>query len=133
MRRAKILPILATATLCSAAAAPSSDFEFGSQGVCNDHMASRKDKLTLRRLRDGTVQARVVFNYSCLWEGDQAPRVDYLTDRVQLRADWGCDEIAVDLLCKQELTFRLTRAVARGTRIHFGFGSEEPHLSAIAP
>jgi hypothetical protein len=132
MRRAKILATLAIAALCSAGTPPPQDFEFKSKGVCSDREPIREDKLTLRRGRNAIVQARIVFTYGCFAE-EYAPDVRYLADKVQLRVERGCGEIAVDLVCKQELTFRLRRQVARGTPVVFGFNSDEPHLRAVAP
>jgi hypothetical protein len=133
MRRAKILATLAIASLCSAGTAPPSDFEFEWKGgFCSNRDTHRKDKLTLKRGQDGLVQARVVFTYYCLG-GDYAPDVKYLADQVQLRVMRGCEMIAVDLQCKGELTLRLSKSIARGTPIVFGFDAKEPHLRSVAP
>jgi hypothetical protein len=132
MRGAKILATLAFAAVCSAGASPPQDFEFKSKGVCSNRKPIREDKLTLRRGRDAIVQARIVFTYGC-FATDYAPEVQYSADKVQLRVERDCGEIAVDLVCKQELTFLLRKPVARGTLIVFGFNSDEPHLRAVAP
>jgi hypothetical protein len=132
MHCAKIFATLALASFCSAGTAPRSDFEFKWKGVCSDRDSKRHDKLTLRRGRDGVVQARIVTTSYCLG-GDYTADVMYLTDQVQLRAERDCEMIAVDLACKEELTFRVKSTIARGTPIVFGFGSNEPHLRAVAP
>lgn len=132
MRRAMIFVTLAFASLSSADTAPSTEFEFKSNAVCSGRETRRGDKLTLKRGRDGVVQARILFNSYCLVE-QYAPDVKYSSDEVQLRVERGCEEIAVDLACKVELSFRLNKVIARGTPIVFGFDSSEHHLRAVAP
>jgi len=132
MRCANILGVLAIASLCSAATAPPSGFEFKWKGVCSDRYTQRDDKLTLKRGRDGIVQARISITSYCL-SGDYTPDVKYLIDQVQLRVERDCEEIAVDLACRDELTFRLKNEITRGTPILFGVDSREPHLRAVTP
>jgi hypothetical protein len=132
MQRAKILATLAIASVCCAGTAPRSDFEFKWKGVCSDRDSKQHDKLTLKRGRDGVVQARIATTSYCIG-GDYTADVMYPTDQVQLRADRDCEMIAVDIACREELTFRLKSTIARGTLIVFGFGSNEPHLRAAVP
>jgi hypothetical protein len=132
MRHLEICASLVIACTCFAAPSVDKDFEFDSKGVCDRQDSKRPDRLTLGRFRDGSIRARILVTSYCLGPG-YTPHVEYLTDRVNLKVTTECEQIAIDVSCKMELTFHLLRKVAQGTPVIFSRSSNDQELRAIAP
>jgi hypothetical protein len=134
MRRAKIVTMLGAISLSTIAAVPPQAFEFETSGRCSSRMSWANDKLTVKRGINGILRAQITSRSSCTDE-KYVPRVDYLEGEVRIRVERKdlLEEVTSGCMCTNKLTFKLNRPIVRGTAVVFGFGSNEPHLRAVAP
>jgi hypothetical protein len=132
MWRTKMWVAIACASVSAAIQGATPEFEFESKGVCDREIRKKADRLVLKRLRDGLIRARVTLTSYCLGPS-YVPQVEYSMDHVKLQLTSSCEQMAIDLSCKMELTFRLLREVARGTEVVVRLDSNESQLRAIAP